>query len=121
MTPLGQKLRELRQANGVTLVAMARELGISSAYLSALEHGRRGRPSWYLMQRIIAYFNVIWDEAEQLTALARLSHPKVTIDTAGLSPTATRLANTLAQEIGKLDDAALRSLLSSLESARHKT
>ena len=43
MTPLGQKMRELREARGVTLKQMATALNVSSAYLSALEHGRRGR------------------------------------------------------------------------------
>jgi len=45
------------------------------------EHGKRGRPTWILLQRIIHYFNVIWDEAEELQRLAELSDPKVTIET----------------------------------------
>jgi transcriptional regulator with XRE-family HTH domain len=102
MTPLGAKLRALREERGVTLKDMARALRVSSAYLSALEHGRRGKPTWSLLQRIITYFNVIWDEAEELQRLAELSDPKVTIDTGGLAPEATELANRLAGEIGRL-------------------
>jgi len=102
MTPLGLKLRQLREERGVTLKDMARALRVSSAYLSALEHGRRGTPTWMLLQRIIAYFNVIWDEAEELQRLAEMSDPKVTIDTGGMSPEATELANRLARDIGKL-------------------
>ncbi|MFX8601142.1 helix-turn-helix domain-containing protein, partial [Acinetobacter baumannii] len=48
MTPFGLKLRELRRSHGVSLKAMAEALEVSSAYLSALEHGHRGRPSWWL-------------------------------------------------------------------------
>jgi len=102
MTPLGHKLRELREERGVSLKDMAKALNVSSAYLSALEHGRRGKPTWMLLQRIIAYFNVIWDEAEDLQRLAEMSDPKVTIDTAGMTPAATELANRLARDIGKL-------------------
>lgn len=102
MTPLGVRLRELRRERGVTLKEMAAALRVSSAYLSALEHGRRGRPTWALLQRIIAYFNVIWDDAEELIRLAEMSEPKVTIDTAGMAPEATELANRLAAEIGRL-------------------
>lgn len=102
MTPLGQKLRDLREERGVTLKDMAKALHVSSAYLSALEHGRRGKPTWMLLQRIIAYFNVIWDEAEDLQRLAEMSDPKVTIDTGGMTPEATELANRLARDIGKL-------------------
>lgn len=102
MTPLGLKLRQLREERGVTLKDMAKALRVSSAYLSALEHGRRGKPTWMLLQRIIAYFNVIWDEAEELARLAELSDPRVTIDTAGMAPEATEFANRLARDIGKL-------------------
>ncbi|RYE85424.1 MAG: XRE family transcriptional regulator, partial [Hyphomicrobiales bacterium] len=102
MTPLGAKLRALREERGVSLKDMAKALHVSSAYLSALEHGRRGKPTWILLQRIITYFNVIWDEAEDLQRLAELSDPKVSIDTAGLAPEATELANRLARDIGRL-------------------
>lgn len=102
MTPLGAKLRQLREERGVSLKDMAKALRVSSAYLSALEHGRRGKPTWILLQRIITYFNVIWDEAEDLQRLAELSDPKVSIDTAGLEPEATEFANRIARDIGRL-------------------
>jgi transcriptional regulator with XRE-family HTH domain len=102
MTPFGEKVRALRAARGVTLKDMAAALRVSAAYLSALEHGRRGRPSWAQVQAIIGYFNVIWDEAEEIERLARLSHPRVVIDTSGLDPRATELANRLAEDIAHL-------------------
>jgi len=114
MTPLGAKMRELRAARGVTLKQMAAALNVSSAYLSALEHGKRGKPTWILLQRIIHYFNVIWDEAEELQRLAEMSDPKVTIDTGGLSPEATELANRLARDIGRLSDEDLAALKAEL-------
>jgi len=102
MTPLGARLRALRESRGVSLKDMAAALNVSSAYLSALEHGRRGKPTWILLQRIITYFNVIWDEAEELQRLAELSDPRVVVDTAGLSPEATEFANRLANDIARL-------------------
>ena len=75
---------------------------MTPTYLSALEHGRRGRPNWGFVQRVIQYFNVIWDDAEELQRLAEVSHPRVVIDTAGLSPQATLLANRLARGIAGL-------------------
>jgi transcriptional regulator with XRE-family HTH domain len=115
MTPFGEKLRTLRQERGVTLKDMASALNVSSAYLSALEHGKRGRPSWHLLQSVLAYFNIIWDEAEELVKLARLSHPRITIDTQGLSPKATELANRLSKDIGRLDDTQILKLLTTLD------
>ncbi len=110
MTPFGRRVRELRARRAATLKDMAKAIGVSAAYLSALEHGRRGAPTWYLVQRIIGYFNVIWDEAAELEGLARYSNPRVVVDTAGLAPEATEFANRLAGEIGSLDLADLRAL-----------
>ena len=102
MTPFGLRLRELRAERGITQKEMAAGLGISAAYLSALENGRRGAPSWQFVQKVITYFNIIWDDAEELQALARTSHPRVVVDTTGMSPEATELANLLASRIGEL-------------------
>ena len=121
MTPFGDRMRKLRAERGVTLKEMADAIGVSSAYLSALEHGKRGRPGWHLIQRILAFFNIIWDEAEEMVRLARISHPRITIDTSGLNPKATELANRLADEIGKLDPAMLEELLGVLERKRPKS
>lgn len=102
MTPFGVRLRQLRAERGIALKDMADALGVSAAYLSALEHGRRGRPTHAMVVAICAQLNIIWDEADELMRLARLSHPRVTVDTAGLSPAATELANLLAERIRNL-------------------
>lgn len=115
MTPFGERMRLLRAQKGVSQKEMAAALGVSPAYLSALEHGRRGMPSWPLIQKIVGYFNVIWDDAEELERLAALSHPRVTVDTAGLSPRATLLANRLAERIGGLSEAGIDALLALLD------
>jgi transcriptional regulator with XRE-family HTH domain len=117
MTPFGAQVRALRRAHGVTLKKMAAELQISEAYLSALEHGRRGRPTQNLVQQICGYFNIIWDEAEALEHLARLSHPRVIVDTAGLSPKATELANRLAESIAGVGEDDLEKMLQALDAA----
>ena len=114
MTPFGRRIRELRSRRGVSQKDMAAALGVSAAYLSALEHGRRGVPSWPMIQKIIGYFNVIWDEAEELQALALASHPRVVVDTAGLSPAATELANLLASRIATLGPTELEAVMALL-------
>ncbi|NGO49976.1 helix-turn-helix domain-containing protein [Allomesorhizobium camelthorni] len=120
MTPFGAKMRALRRERGVSQKDMARALGVSAAYLSALEHGRRGAPGWALVQKIIGYFNVIWDDAEELERLAETSHPRVIVDTSGLSPVATELANLLAASIGRLEPDQIRSLIDQVEAALEK-
>jgi transcriptional regulator with XRE-family HTH domain len=116
MTPFGVRLRQLRAERGITLKAMAEALGVSAAYLSALEHGRRGRPTHAMVVAICAQLNIIWDEADELSRLARLSHPRITVDTAGLSPAATELANLLAERIRRLSPERIARLLDILTS-----
>lgn len=115
MTPLGMKLRELRQRKGVTLSGMATALDVTPAYLSALEHGKRGRPTTLRLHQICAYFDIIWDEADDLRQLADISHPRVTIDTSELSPEATELANRLSKKIGELKEEQVTAMLVTLK------
>ncbi|MBY0430225.1 MAG: helix-turn-helix domain-containing protein [Rhodospirillales bacterium] len=111
MTPFGERLRQVRAERGISLKQMARDLHVSSAYLSALEHGQRGKPSPGLVMQICGYLNIIWDEAEEMKRLADLSHPRVTIDTSGLSPLATEFANRLARRIRDLPAEELEKML----------
>lgn len=117
MTPFGRRVRELRERRGLTLAEMAAGLGVTPAYLSALEHGKRGRPTFTLIQGTIHLLGIIWDEADELVRLADLSHPRVTVDTAGLDPEATLFANRLAREIAELDGEDLRRLAAVLDEA----
>ncbi|ATU93432.1 helix-turn-helix domain-containing protein [Phyllobacterium zundukense] len=120
MTPFGEKLRDLRAERSISQKDMAKAIGVSAAYLSALEHGKRGQPTWDKLQRIIQYFNIIWDEAEELQRLAMISDPRITIDTAGLSPAATELANLLAARIGEIDTDMAKSLIQKLKTLPEK-
>ncbi|MFC3073915.1 helix-turn-helix domain-containing protein [Shinella pollutisoli] len=116
-TPFGKAVRHLRARKGVSQKEMAAALGVTPAYLSALEHGRRGVPSFDFLQRVAGYFNVIWDEAEELLRLARISDPRVVVDTAGLPPEYTAFANRLSAEIRGLSPETVRRLAGILEKA----
>ena len=117
MTPFGARIRALRQARGLTLARMAADLGISAAYLSAMEHGKRSRPTPGLVRQICLYFGIIWDEADELMALAMQSRPRVVVDTAGLSPAATELANLLAANIRHLPEPVLTGIAAVIRDA----
>ena len=115
MTPFGIKLRQYRKDKGLTLAVMARNLGVTSAYLSQLENGRRGEPSPVLVDQICALFGLIWDDAEELKSLARLSRIKVMIDTSHLGVEATRTANLMAQLLPRVDEEDAAMMASWLE------
>jgi transcriptional regulator with XRE-family HTH domain len=107
MTPFGEAIRKLRERKGVSQKQMAEALNVSPAYLSALEHGKRGVPTFDLLQRIAGYFNIIWDEADDLFLIARFSDPRIVI------------ANRLAGSIRHLDEATLAKLSEVLENAEN--
>lgn len=115
MTPFGQKLRQLRAARNMTLKDLAKALHVTPAYLSALENGKRGKPSKGLVHQVSAALGIIWDDAEELARLAALSDPRPRVDTSGLSAKATEVANRLATDIGRLSDAELDRLLEVLK------
>jgi transcriptional regulator with XRE-family HTH domain len=117
VTPFGERLRELRAEKGVQAKDMAEALGVSAAYLSALEHGHRGMPNRRFVHQACQYFGLIWDDADALQLLAELSHPRAVVDTSGLTPAHTRLANVLAKRIRDLDEEEAETLLSQLEDA----
>ena len=114
MTPFGQRLREIRAERGLALKDMAAGLQVSAAYLSAMEHGHRGKPSRRFVHRVCQFLGVIWDEAEDLQRLADISHPRVVVDTAGLDPAATELANRLAESIGTMNPDKIETLLATV-------
>lgn len=104
MTPFGIELRRLRQEKGITMAFMAKTIGVTSAYLSQLETGKKGQPSSVLVDQICAMLGLIWDDAEALKDLARLSKPRAVIETTNLGAEATRAANLLAEVLPRIDD-----------------
>ena len=115
MTPFGRKMRQLRTDKNVTQQQQAHYLGVSKAYISALENGARGKPSVAFVDQICVWLGLIWDDAEELKKLAGLSHPKPTINVRKQTPDAVLLANMLAQNIERLDDEDCQILLTTLE------
>ncbi len=118
MTPFGARVRALRAERGVTLRDLAAGLRVSPAYISALEHGRRGAPGPGLVHQVCEFFGLIWDDADELARLARLSHPKVVVETGGLSPEQTALANRVAQTISKMSPETVARLHAVLDESK---
>lgn len=95
----------------MTLKDLANALHVTPAYLSALENGKRGKPSKGLVHQVSAALGIIWDDAEELARLAALSDPRPRVDTSGLSAKATEVANRLAMDIARLSEAELDRLM----------
>ncbi len=117
MTPFGEKLRRLRAERGILQRDMAAALEVSPAYLSALEHGRRGAPSAGLIHQICDFFGLIWDDADELRTLARLSRPRLKLNAAGLTPEQTALGNFFTRELRNLGPETVAEIRRVLEAA----
>ena len=114
MTPLGLEIRRLRASRRMTLKAHAAAVGVTPAYLSALEHGHRGLPTREMLERIVYGLGLEEHDTLRLQEVLEFSRPKVTLDTCGLTPIATEVANRLAASISSLNEAELNALLSFL-------
>lgn len=114
VTPFGAHLRTLRAARGLSLKQLAAALQVSAAYVSALEHGRRGVPSTVLLHQVAGALGLSWEDADELERLSRLSDPRVVVNTAGLPPERTELANRLARTIRTLPPETVAALLAVL-------
>ena len=115
LTLFGHKIRQLRQSKPEKLADTAKALGVSSAYLSALENGQKSKPSARLLHLICQHFNIIWDDADALLKLADLSEPKPKIDLSQASPTFQVFVNLLASQSEQIDDETLRRWIDTFE------
>jgi hypothetical protein len=70
------------------------------------------------VQQIAGYFNLGMEETDELKRMAALSHPRITVDTAGLNPKATELANLLAELVHELDEDTIDWIIAEIRGRR---
>ena len=58
---IGERITALREANGMSTVALANKLDVSSQFVSMVEHGRKNPPIW-MIARLSEIFGVTTDE-----------------------------------------------------------
>ena len=110
MTPFGIKLRYIREQRHKSLKDLSKALKVSIAYVSMLENGKRGRPADGLIELICSYFNLSWEEADELKFLARHSDINTKMNSEKLSLNATMLTNVLKNNIKWLTEEQLKKL-----------
>ena len=120
MTPFGLKLRSLRKDKNISITELAKVLKVSTAYLSMLENGKRGKPPNGMVELICAYFGLIWDDSEELKNAANISDTNAQINTTSLGINATTLTNVLKNNIKWLKNDELIELSKIILSMAHK-
>ncbi|EKZ6404524.1 helix-turn-helix transcriptional regulator [Klebsiella aerogenes] len=79
VTSFGKTLRKLRIDRGMVLKNMADILGVSSAYLSAIELGKRAIPD-SLVNTVATAFGLSGQEINDLKRQAEISQPSLKVD-----------------------------------------
>ena len=115
MTPFGIKLKYMREQRHKSLKELSKALKVSIAYLSMLENGKRGRPADGLIELICSYFNLSWEEADELKFLAQHSDINTKMNSQKLSLNATMLTNVLKNNIKWLADEQLKQLITTIQ------
>ena len=114
-TRLGDLLRSIRMKADISLRKMASDLGISPAFLSAVENGKKKMPDAWLTL-IPETYNLSADEIEEFKDVAYESFDTVAVNIANASETNKKLAIRFARRFEDIDEKTSEELLSILES-----
>lgn len=114
MTPFGLFMRKLRLDKGLLLKDLADQLDVTSAYLSALEHGKKGVPSNSLVELIEERLSLSATEKVALRQAVKESPTSLQIP-ARVSPRAYQTAAAFARRLPSLSDQDLQAINRYLE------
>ena len=109
MTEIGKFLKKLRVDNGEVLLTMAKKLGVSPSFLSAVELGKKKMPyEWNL--KIRSAYALTPAQEDELDEAISISEKAVILDFEEVSPTAKKLAVSFARSFSDFTDEQLEAL-----------
>lgn len=111
MTPFGRFMRHLRTEKGLLLKDVADMLSVTSAYLSAVEHGKKGQPSAAMISQLEDKLKLTTQQRKELRAAARDSMSSMEIPSKA-TPFAFETANAFARKLPNLSEQQLRKIKS---------
>ena len=114
-TKLGDLLRSIRMKADISLRRMASDLGISPAFLSAVENGKKKMPDAWI-SLIPEIYDLSADEIEEFKDVAYESFDTVAVNIANASEANKKLAIRFARRFEDIDEKTSEELLSILES-----
>ena len=102
MTKFGIFIRKFRLDKGILLRDMAKDLGISPAYLSGMETGHKDIPQ-SLADQIISVYNLSAEQTKELKHSIMLSKQKICINT-GQIAWKNELVSKLKEKLNNLSE-----------------
>lgn len=119
LTSVGRLLRKLRIDNGEILKTMADRLGVSSAFLSAVENGKKKMPeSWYTKLETLYSFSD--EEKSALQQAVAESSDTVELLIKNTSSTNRNLAISFARQFDSIDDETSKKIIAILNKKRRE-
>lgn len=113
-TTLGNFLRKLRLKNGEKLKDMADNLNVSSAFLSAVENGKKKMPdSWY--EKLAKIYNLSAKQREDLETAVIESGETVELKIKDIPSSNRELAVCFARHFDSLDAEASKQIFAILK------
>lgn len=110
MTPFGKFMRNIRLEKNLLLKDVADLLDVTSAYLSALEHGKKGTPNGAVVSKIENKLKLTTDQRKELRKAVRDSNTAVSISSKS-TPIAFETANAFARKLPDLSEQQLKKIL----------
>lgn len=108
-TKFGKFLRKLRIDKGMVIRDMAETLGVSPAYLSAIELGKRAIPDLFV-DNLCNAFKLTNDERRDALQLADMSQLSIKIDLTDTEDANRETMLAFARKFKELDDEQLNKL-----------
>lgn len=119
MTTLGIALRKIRLDRQELLREMAAKLKVSSAFLSAVETGKK-RPPANFIEKVCNTYNLNDDERNELQQAAEMSLAEIKIDLTGVSSAQHRAAISFAKALNNLTDEEISQIMFVFNNKRKK-
>lgn len=114
LTSIGRFLRKLRIDNGEILKDKAEALGVSSAFLSAVENGKKKMPEGWI-EKLKSIYSFTTEQAEALQAAVIDTNDAVELNLQNATPGNRALAISFAREFDSLDDETSRKIFEILK------
>ncbi len=119
ITKIGNFLRKLRLDKQQILKDMAEILGVSSAFLSAVENGKKSMPdSWYPIFK--SNYELTDEEMDELRQAAMESQKSISLNLKNASSANRQLAVSFARQFDTMDEATSKKLLSILKERKKR-
>ncbi|MCI9509536.1 MAG: helix-turn-helix transcriptional regulator [Angelakisella sp.] len=119
ITRFGKELRKLRIDHGEILKDMANRLGVSPAFLSAVEVGKKNIPEEW-PKKIAAIYKLNPDEEESLLSCAKESVRSIKIDLSSVGDLQHRTALVFARDFNGMSDETAERILQLIQGDKHK-